>query len=76
MFKLTKCAKCVASLQFLTAVNVWELRKPAAGPLGEECCPISARRRILAAQQFWDIVFFKCFQLVRPPGVFCEALLL
>lgn len=23
-----------------TAVNIWELRRAAAGLLGEECCPI------------------------------------
>ena len=32
---------CVASLLLLTtSVNIWELRRPAAGPLGEERCPI------------------------------------
>ena len=32
---------CVTSpLLSTTSVNIWELRRPAAGPLGEECCPI------------------------------------
>ena len=53
------------------SVNVWELRRPAAGPLGEECCSILVWCRILGAQQsrivfvVWPLCCVKCFQLVK-----------
>jgi len=33
------------------SVNIWELRRPVVGSLGEECCHIVVRFRNLAARQ-------------------------
>ena len=55
-----------------TSVNTWELRTWVPGPLGEECCPILAWYRFLAAQQSWVLFvifcmsyYTKCFHLVK-----------
>lgn len=36
--ELSRVLLCVASRLLLT--TVWEERRPAAGVLGEECCPV------------------------------------
>jgi len=45
-----------------------ELKRPAAGPLGDECCPILIWYRIQAAQQSW--VFFVAICVSRNVQMF------
>lgn len=54
---------CRIPSTFNNTVNVCEVRRPAAGPLGKECCPILVWYVILAAKQSW--LFFVIFSLLQ-----------
>ena len=51
-------------------INIWELKRPVAGPLQEECFPIHVWYRILAARQslvlFVAFCFLWCLYLDSP----------